>query len=73
MSQVAAIFESGRNCDGLDEGFLWRGGWYDGKRGIESNASSLWLFCFTDTAERMFFVVILPDGTVVEPRVAKRV
>jgi hypothetical protein len=32
-----------------------------------------WLFCFTDTAERMFFVVILPDGTVVEPRVAKRV
>jgi hypothetical protein len=32
-----------------------------------------WIFCFTDTAERMFFVVILPDGTVVEPRVAKRV
>jgi len=32
--------------------------------------------CFSDTVKgklrQMFFVVLLPDGTVVEPRVAKR-
>src|ERR1700732_453237 len=35
-----------------------------------------WLVCFSDTAKgplrQLFFVVLLPDGTVVEPRVAKR-
>src|ERR1700693_3544243 len=35
-----------------------------------------WLICFSDTVKgslrQMFFVVLLPDGTVVEPRVAKR-
>src|SRR5580693_7021252 len=35
-----------------------------------------WLVCFSDTVKgpikNMFFVVLLPDGTVVEPRVAKR-
>src|ERR1700692_1262445 len=35
-----------------------------------------WLICFSDTVKgplrQMFFVVLLPDGTVVEPKVAKR-
>ena len=35
-----------------------------------------WLICFSDTAKgplhQIFFVVLLPDGTVVEPRVARR-
>jgi hypothetical protein len=35
-----------------------------------------WLVCFSDTIKgqlrQLFFVVILPDGTVVEPRVEKR-
>ena len=36
-----------------------------------------WLVCFSDTVKgplrQMFFVVLLPDGTVVVPRVEKRV
>jgi hypothetical protein len=35
-----------------------------------------WLVCFSDTVtgplRQLFFVVVLPDGTVVEPSVAKR-
>ncbi len=35
-----------------------------------------WLICFSDTIKgplrQMFFVVLLPDGTVVEPRIEKR-
>ena len=35
-----------------------------------------WLVSFSDTTKgpmrQMFFVVLLPDGTVVEPRVEKR-
>ena len=35
-----------------------------------------WLICFSDTVKgplrQMFFVVLLPDGTVVEPKVARR-
>jgi hypothetical protein len=35
-----------------------------------------WLVCFSDTVKgpmrQMFFVVLLPDGTVVVPRVEKR-
>src|ERR1700732_4406176 len=35
-----------------------------------------WLICFSDTIKgplrQMFFVVLLPDGTVVEPKVARR-
>ena len=35
-----------------------------------------WLVCFSDAIKgplrQMFFVVLLPDGTVVEPRVARR-
>jgi hypothetical protein len=35
-----------------------------------------WLICFSDTVKgplrQMYFVVLLPDGTVVEPRVARR-
>ena len=34
-----------------------------------------WLVCFSDTAKgplrQMFYVVLLPDGTVVQPRVEK--
>jgi hypothetical protein len=35
-----------------------------------------WLFCFSETIEgliqRMYFVVLLPDGKVVEPKFAQR-
>jgi hypothetical protein len=35
-----------------------------------------WLVCYSDTIKgplrQLFFVVLLPDGTVVEPRVEKR-
>lgn len=35
-----------------------------------------WLVCFSDTIKgplrQMFFVVLLPDGTVVEPSVEER-
>ena len=35
-----------------------------------------WLVCFSDTVKgplrQMFFVVVLPDGKVVEPSVSKR-
>jgi hypothetical protein len=35
-----------------------------------------WLVCFSDTIKgplrQMFFVVVLPDGKVVEPSVSKR-
>jgi hypothetical protein len=35
-----------------------------------------WLICFPDTLKgplrQMFFVVLLPDGTVIEPKVAER-
>ena len=35
-----------------------------------------WLVCFSDTVKgplrQMFFVILLPDGTIVEPRVEKR-
>jgi hypothetical protein len=35
-----------------------------------------WLICFSDTVKgalkQLFFVVLLPDGTVVEPSVTKR-
>jgi hypothetical protein len=35
-----------------------------------------WLFCFLETIEgpiqRMYFVVLLPDGMVVEPKFAQR-
>jgi hypothetical protein len=35
-----------------------------------------WLVCFSDTVKgplrQLYFVVLLPDGTIVEPRVAKR-
>jgi hypothetical protein len=35
-----------------------------------------WLICFSDNIKgalrQLYFVVVLPDGTVVEPRVEKR-
>jgi hypothetical protein len=34
-----------------------------------------WLICFSDTTQgplkQMFFVVLLPEGRIIEPRVAK--
>ncbi len=43
---------------------------------FRTTPAPFWLICFSDTIKgqlrQMFFVVLLPDGTVVEPRVAKR-
>ena len=43
---------------------------------LRTSPIPFWLVCFTDTSKgplrQLFFVVVLPDGTVVEPRVAKR-
>ena len=43
---------------------------------LRTSPVPFWLVCFSDTVKgplrQMFFVVLLPDGTVVEPRVAKR-
>src|SRR3984893_1472424 len=42
---------------------------------LRTSPVPFWLVCFSDTAKgplrQMFFVVLLPDGTVVEPKVAK--
>jgi hypothetical protein len=46
------------------------------KQEFRTTPVPFWLVCFSDTIKgpmrQMFFVVLLPDGTVVEPRVAKR-
>jgi hypothetical protein len=43
---------------------------------FRTTALPFWLVCFSDSIKgpmrKMFFVVLLPDGTVVEPRVEKR-
>jgi hypothetical protein len=43
---------------------------------FRTNPVPFWLICFSDTVKgpikNMFFVVLLPDGTVVVPRVEKR-
>jgi hypothetical protein len=43
---------------------------------FRTQPGSFWLVSFSDTTKgpmrQMFFVVVLPDGTVVEPRVEKR-
>jgi hypothetical protein len=43
---------------------------------FRTNPVPFWLICFADTVKgpikNMFFVVLLPDGTVVVPRVEKR-
>ena len=43
---------------------------------FRTTPTPFWLVCFSDTVKgpikNMFFVVLLPDGTVVEPRVEKR-
>src|SRR6202162_2258563 len=43
---------------------------------LRTSPVPFWLVCFSDTVKgplrQMFFVVLLPDGTVVEPSVAKR-
>ena len=43
---------------------------------LRSSPVPFWLVCFSDTVKgplrQMFFVVLLPDGTVVVPRVVKQ-
>ncbi|HSZ76514.1 MAG TPA: hypothetical protein VK775_03900 [Chthoniobacterales bacterium] len=43
---------------------------------FRTTPAAFWLICFSDTIKgpmrQMFFVVLLPDGTVVVPRVEKR-
>ena len=43
---------------------------------FRTTPAPFWLICFSDTVKgpikNMFFVVLLPDGTVVVPRVEKR-
>ena len=43
---------------------------------LRTTPATFWLICFSDTIKgpmrQMFFVVLLPDGTVVVPRVEKR-
>jgi hypothetical protein len=43
---------------------------------FRTTPAPFWLICFSDTIKgpmrQMFFVVLLPDGTVVVPRVEKR-
>jgi hypothetical protein len=42
---------------------------------FRKNPVPFWLVCFSDTirgpTRQMFFVVLLPDGTVVVPRITK--
>jgi hypothetical protein len=43
---------------------------------FRTTPAPFWLICFSDTIKgpmrQMYFVVLLPDGTVVEPRVEKQ-
>jgi hypothetical protein len=43
---------------------------------LRTKPMSFWLVCFSDTVtgplRQLFFVVVLPDGAIVEPSVAKR-
>jgi hypothetical protein len=43
---------------------------------LKTSPIPFWLVCFSDTIKgplrQLFFVVVLPDGKVVEPTVAKR-
>jgi hypothetical protein len=43
---------------------------------LRTSPIAFWLVCFSDTIKgplrQLFFVVVLPDGRVVEPSVAKR-
>jgi hypothetical protein len=43
---------------------------------LRTNPVPFWLVCFSDTVtgplRQLWFAVVLPDGTVVEPSVAKR-
>ena len=68
--------EGGRNCDGLDEGFLPRAGRHNESQEFRTRPIPHWLFCFSETIEgpiqRMYFVVLLPNGMVVEPKFAER-
>jgi hypothetical protein len=58
----------------------WMARFYDEQVGtiesqeLKTTPAPQWLFRLTvdDPVERTYFVVLLPDGTVVQPRVAKR-
>jgi hypothetical protein len=43
---------------------------------LRTAPTPFWLVCFSDTIKgplrRLFFVVVMPDGTIIEPRVVKR-
>jgi hypothetical protein len=43
---------------------------------LRTAPTPFWLVCFSDTIKgplrQLFFVVVMPDGTIIEPRVAKR-
>ena len=43
---------------------------------LRTSPTPFWLVCFSDTIKgplrQLFFVVVMPDGTIIEPRVAKR-
>jgi len=55
---------------------LSRPGRRTGNAGMSDNSRSIWLICFSDAVKgplhQMFFVVLLPNGAVVEPTVARR-
>jgi hypothetical protein len=67
--------ESGRDRRRLHDHLLPRTGRRDGDADSDA-AGPVWLVCFSDTIKgsmrQMFFVVLLQDGTVVVPRVEKR-
>jgi hypothetical protein len=43
---------------------------------LRTNPVPFWLVCFSDTVtgtlRALFYVVVLPDGTVVEPSITRR-
>ena len=43
---------------------------------LRTAPTPFWLVCFSDAIKgplrQLFFVVVMPDGTIIEPRVAKR-
>ena len=68
--------KSRRDCCRLYDNLLSRTGWSAGNAGISDNARSvladLLLRYDQGCTPAIYFVVLLPDGTVVEPTVAKR-
>jgi hypothetical protein len=75
-SPNAVAKEKAADRRGFHDDFLSRAGRRTGDAGISDNASPVLahlLFRHDQrTMRQMYFVVLLPDGTVVEPRVEKR-